>query len=242
MDLFQNFLLDRQYYIKVNDYKSPTYKSAVGIPQGSVISTLLCNVYTWDAIEGVKGLHAEFANDASVVNSDSTVSGACEKANNDLKVERKLCIGCNMSVLDKTEVIINSFDGKYVDEPVRIYMGEKILKVVKTKKVLGITFDNKFSFRDHIQEKPKSGFGAHRSLESFEQSHRGCSPSVYMRLYRSLVLPVVEYGAPVWVSVVTEGCKEFMKIQRKVMLKASECLNSTSSEALEILTNNVPIS
>ena len=49
-----------------------------------------------------------------------------------------------------------------MDEPVRIYMGEKLLKVVKTKKVLGITLDNKLSFRDHIQEKTKSGFGALR--------------------------------------------------------------------------------
>ena len=105
----KNFLLDRQYYIKVNDYKSPTYKSAVGIPQGSVISPVLCNLYTGDAMEGVKGLHAEFADDATVVNSDSTVSGACEKANNDMKVEGKWCRSWNMSVLDKTEVIIPAF-------------------------------------------------------------------------------------------------------------------------------------
>ena len=99
-------------------------------------------------------VHAEFADDATVVNSDTTVSGACEKANNDLKVERKWCKRWNMSVLDKTEVMIISSDGKDMDEPVRIYMSEKLLKVVKTKKVLGITFDNKLSFRDHIQGKP----------------------------------------------------------------------------------------
>ena len=192
-------------------------------------------------MEGVKGLHAEFADDATVVNSDSTVSGACEKANNDMKVEGKWCRSWNMSVLDKTEVMIISFDGKEVEEQVRVYMGEKLLKVVKTKKVLGITLDNKLSFRGHIQEKTKSGFGALRSIDSFVQGHRGCSQSVYMRLYRSLVLPVFEYGAPVWVSAVTEGCKEFGKIQRSAMLKASGCLNSTSTEALEILTNTVPI-
>ena len=137
--------------------------------------------------------------------------------------------------------MIISFDGKDMDEPVKVYIGEKLVKVVKTKKVLGITLDNKLSFKEHIQEKTKSGFGALRSLDTFVQGHRGCSQSVYMRLYRSFVLPVVEYGAPVWVSAVTEGCKEFGKIQRSAMLKASGCLNSTSTEALEILTNTVPI-
>ena len=52
---------------------------------------------------------------------------------------------------------------------------------------------------------------------------------------------MVEYGDPVWVSAAIEGCKEFGKIQRSAMLKASGCLNSTSTEALEILTNTVPI-
>ena len=52
-------------------------------------------------MEGVKGLHAEFVDDATVVNSDSIVSGAREKANN-LKVEGKWCRSWNMSVLDKT--------------------------------------------------------------------------------------------------------------------------------------------
>ena len=73
------------------------------------------------------------------------------------------------------------------------------------------------------------------------QGHRGCSQSVYIRLHRSLVLPVVENGDPVWVSAVTEGCTEFRKIQRSAMLKAPGCLNSTNTEALEILTNTALI-
>ena len=137
----KHFLLDRQYCIKVNGYKSPTYKSAVVIPQESVISPVLCNLYTGDAMEGVKGLHAEVAEDATVVNSDSTVSGACEKANYDLKVEGKWCRSWNMSALDKTEVMIISFDGKEVEEQVRVYMGEKLIKVVKTKKSVRYHFE-----------------------------------------------------------------------------------------------------
>ena len=39
-----------------------------------------------------------------------------------------------MSALDKTEVMIISFDGKEMEEQIRVYMGEKLLKVVKTKK------------------------------------------------------------------------------------------------------------
>ena len=54
-------------------------------------------------MEGVKGFHAEFADNATVVNSDTTVREACEKANNDLKVEGKWC-------KRQSEVMIISFD------------------------------------------------------------------------------------------------------------------------------------
>ena len=186
-------------------------------------------------------MHAEFADDATVLNSDESIKGACKKANKDLVEEEKWCKKWNMSVAaDKTEVMAVPFDGKELDEPIRVYMGGELLKVVKTKKILGITLDDKLSFKEHIQEKTKAGFGALRSIDSFVQGHRGCSPSVYMRLYRSLVLPVIEYGAPVWVAAVM---KDVMigKIQRSAMLKASGCLNSTSTEALEVITNTTPI-
>ena len=41
----KNFLWDRSYYIRVNDFKSQTFRSTVGIPQGLVISPPLCNLY-----------------------------------------------------------------------------------------------------------------------------------------------------------------------------------------------------
>ena len=42
----KNFVTERKYYIRVNNYKSQLYQSAVGILQGSVISPVLCNLYT----------------------------------------------------------------------------------------------------------------------------------------------------------------------------------------------------
>ena len=53
-----NFLTDRKYYIQVNNFKSPMFCSAVGIPQGSVISPVLCNLYTSDSMENIINNHS----------------------------------------------------------------------------------------------------------------------------------------------------------------------------------------
>ena len=61
---------------------------------------------------------------------------------------------------------------------------------------------------------PKAGFRALSFLDTFVQGHKGCSQLVYLRQYRPLVLPVVEYAALVWVAAVTEGCKDLEKSKR----------------------------
>ena len=84
----------------------------------------------------------------------------------------------------------------------------------------------------------QSAFSALRCIERFVQGHKGCSQWVFMKLYRSLVLPIMEYGVAVTVGSVDESSKEFGKIHRAAMIKASGCLNSTSTEALEVLIPN----
>ena len=127
------------------------------------------------------------------------------------------------------------------DEDDVVECGGEKLKVTGSKKELGVVIDSPLNFKDHIQEKTRAGFAALRSLDSFVVGHRGCSQSVYMRLFKALVLPIIEYGAPVLVSALTECCKEFGKIQRCAMVKASGCLSSTSTDTLEVLTNATPI-
>lgn len=60
-------------------------------------------------------------------------------------------------------------------------------------------------------------------------------------VYKTLVLPLFEYGSLVIVSSLSECCNGNGKVQRSAMIKASGCLNSTSTEALESLTNSPPI-
>ena len=62
-----------------------------------------------------------------------------------------------------------------------------------------------------------------------------------MRLYEALVLPVLDFGAAVITSSLAECSKEFGKVQRCAMLKASGCRDSTSTDVLEILINTTPV-
>ena len=119
-------------------------------------------------------------------------------------------------------------------------MGGITLKRAKSKKILGIVVDDKLSFHEHIKQKTSAGFKALKGLDIFVNGVRGCSQSTYMKLY-SLVLAILDYGSPVTVEAIIECSKEFNKVQRSAILKATGCVSSTSTESLEITTNTLPM-
>ena len=142
---------------------------------------------------------------------------------------------------DKTDVVVITPDGKEPTNMIDIKLGEETLKVVKSKKVLGVVIDNQLNFHEHVQERVKAGFRALKSLYSFMKDHKGCCQSVFIRLYNALVLPVMDYGASVAVTATSECVTEMGKVHRAAMLKASCCINSTSTDALEVLSNTIPM-
>ena len=189
----RNFLWDRVYYIRVNDYESQTFRSTVGIPQGSDISPAICNLSTHDSMEGVEGKHTEYADDVNLWTSHDDLTEAGEITNRDRNTRVKPWYNkWNMSVVaDKTVVVVVTPDGQVPNNMIDIKLGDKILKVVKSKKILGVIIDNQLNFRQQVQERVNAGFRALKGLDSFVKGHKGCCQSVYLRLYNALVLPVM---------------------------------------------------
>ena len=53
---------------------------------------------------------------------------------------------------------------------------------------------DELTFEKHIQERRASGLTALRALDRFVDGYQGCGQSIYLKLYRSLVLPVMHFG------------------------------------------------
>ena len=150
----KNFIKDRKYYLKVNDYTSQWFMSTVGIPQGSVISPTLCNMYASDFTEGMVSDHAEYADDKGVWKSDKSLVVANAVVNRDVHIGENWCLNWNMSTApEKTEVLVFTASDEVDVSVVQVRLKGELLKVVKAKKILGITVDDKLNFKQHVKEK-----------------------------------------------------------------------------------------
>ena len=111
------------------------------------------------------------------------------------------------------------------------------LKQVQHKTVFGIIEDENLDFNLHIQEKKNKGFKALKCIEHFIKNNNGCSQSIFVSLYKSQVLPTMDYGIAALSTVTDKVCKELTSVHRAALLKATGCLAYSSTEAIEILTN-----
>ena len=124
------------------------FMSTVGIPQGSLISPTLCNMYTSDFTEGMVIYHAEYADDNGVWKSDKSLVIGNAVVNRYDHTGENCCLNWNMSIApEKTEVLVFTASGKVDISVVQVRSKGELLKVVKAKKILGISVDDKLNFK-----------------------------------------------------------------------------------------------
>ncbi len=63
---------------------------------------------------------------------------------------------------------------------------------------LGVLFDSKLSFKQHIQQRVALATAVHHGIRRLASSQHGLGFQALRRLYTSCVASVADYGVPVW--------------------------------------------
>ena len=84
LQLLASYLTDRQQYTIVNQYKSKSRDVICGIPQGSTLGPLLCNIYINDLPLASNSTINLFADDTNLTLSHSNVSTLQQNINDEL--------------------------------------------------------------------------------------------------------------------------------------------------------------
>ena len=206
-----------------------------------MLSPLLCNLYTSDAMEGISCSRSEYADDDTIWKSGSNLTELIDIVSEDGdKIAEDWCDKWNMEISSvKTEAMIISPESLDKSKCTIKLKGQSI-QIVKKKKILGIIVDDELKFEDHIASRKLKGFKALKGIDFLVKDNHGCSQDIFMKLYRALVIPTMDYGAAAFVTATDLAQREFNQVQRSALLKATGCLSNTSLDTLELLTNCIP--
>ena len=109
------------------------------------------------------------------------------------------------------------------------------------EQVISKTFDEHLTFSEHINYACSKASKALNRISIFLSTTDGLNARNCIKLYKALVRPHLEHAYPAWCSIKDSDMCKLEQIHRQALLKATGCLRTTPTAALEIITNVIPL-
>ena len=239
---FSSYLFDRKQYVCINGINSDIKAINCGVPQGSVLGPLLFLLYIND-IANIQPLEKPpklFADDTSLF-----VTGK-----NSLDIESK----CNKAILliqdwmsankltvntDKTcylQFISNNKNNQQI--VINLLLNGVSLQRVDTIKFLGVTFDSRLDWKEHIKEI----FSSLLKFTSIFYKLRNKIPLHTIKsLYYSTVYPKILYGIEIYANTYPTHLNSLIVLNNKILRIAQSKPLHTPILSLYREFNTLPI-
>ena len=217
-----------------------------GVAEGGIISPDLFNNVVSDGI--VKVLNNStvdcngYADDIMTLKSGPNLTILAEQTQVALNILADWAQEHNLSFnADKTKAMVFTTRYKY-EKPVLTING-KAIEYVDSFKYLGIIFDKRLSWTEHIKTQAKKAKAALMVSKRMVGKHWGLNPKTTHWAYTAIVRPLLTYGAIIWAPGINKKGNNLIltRIQRLACKMVTSGMHSTPTAGMEILLELRPI-
>lgn len=208
-----SFLTNRQQIVCVYGSKSNAIRPTSSVPQGCILSPLLFSLFINDLPTNISSSILLFADDCKIFRLIKSIED-CRTLQNDIT---KLTIWCNENklLLNANKCSVVSFTRRTVGtfEYFSYKINNTTLNRNRVIKDLGILFDEKLSFSNHVKSIVT------RASKSMGFICRSLKPFTIMKthttLFNTYVRSILEYGSPIWNPYYDKYTRIIENVQRK---------------------------
>ena len=195
LEWFRNYLQKRKQYVSLNGHCSVMKEITCGVPQGSILGPLLFIIYINDFHRSSDILSfILFADDSNVFLSNKNPHTLVQIINSELTKLTQWIRANKLSLnLQKTKYML--FSNTIESLPSDIIFDDTPLECVSEIKFLGVTVDNKLTWKPHILNICKT---LSRNIGIINKLKHSFPLTPLLMLYSSLILPYINYGILVW--------------------------------------------
>jgi len=196
LNWIRDFLSRRTQCVRIGSTLSSWTDVVSGVPQGSVIGPILFLCFINDLPDIVSGIVKIFADDTKLF-SPVTTNEECYNLQSDLDNlsdwSDKWKLTFNAKKCKVLHLGSSNSDFRYsMRDPDGNYSA---IEAVTNEKDLGVTFDERLSFNQHITNITNK---AQRTLGLVHRSFECLDEEMFLPLYTALIRPTLEYGSWVW--------------------------------------------
>ena len=189
-----SYLTDRKQRVKVNGSFSTWTETVRGVPQGSVLGPLLFNIYLNDLFMFLEETEiCNYADDTTIYACGPNIENVIMHLENDaLKITE--WFPNNFTKLNEDKCHLMIFGAKGSNE-ISITIGETCVKESTEENLLGITFDQSLSFKQHVRALCKK---TGQKLHALARISRYMDTEKLHQLMRAFILSQFSYCPLVW--------------------------------------------
>jgi hypothetical protein len=128
-------------------------------------------------------------------------------------------------------------------EEIKIFLNDKKLEQTNAIKCLGIYFDRRLSFHNHIEQIADKSRALTYMLNRTAKLHWGLGNKSLKMIYEGAIAPLMTYGAPVWGGAISNRkcLNKLHSVQRLINIKITKAYRTISFEASCIMAGVPPI-
>ena len=233
--VIQNMLSSRRFYVDLNNERSRWRKQKNDLPQGSVPSPILFNIYTNDQPLHNGTRSFIYADDMCVTPQQPSfveVETTIEEALSELtEYYRSNNLRANP---DKTQVTAFHLRNK---KALKVKWNRTYQENTPHPKYLGVTLDRTLSYKQHIHNTKMKVAARNNLLRKLSSSNCGTNAGT-IRTALALSYTVAEYAAPVWTRSV--HAYKLDSALNSAYRAITGCLKPTNVEELYLLSGIAP--
>ena len=188
--------------VRVGKNLSETFPIRNGLKQGDALSPLLFNLALEYAIRRVQekqdGLKLNGTHQLLAYADDVNILGGSVhtvKENAEALVAATKEIGLEVNA-DKTKYMVMSREGN-AGRGHSVKIDNSAIERVEEFKYLGVTLTDRNSIQEEIKSRLKLGNACYYSVQNLLSS-RSLSKNLKIRIYKTIILPVILYGCEAW--------------------------------------------
>lgn len=240
----ENFLTDRTFQVRVSNVLSDRFKLENGTPQGSVVSPILFLIMINDLPTlpvKTNTKTAIYADDTAIWKSGKDLDKIIETLQKNLD---KILVWCQTwgFILSKDKSIAVIFSRQRdLSTRLQFKIGQTPVKFEKEVKFLGMIFDERLSWKAHIDyvvDKCKKRLNLMRSISG---TTWGADKSSLLTIYKALIRSILDYGCIAFNSATKESKDKLDRVQHQALRICCGAMKCSSVAALEVECGEQPL-
>lgn len=212
--ILHSFLSNRSFSVKYNNVFSDVFKINAGVPQGSILSPLLFNIFTSDFPTSPLTHTALYADDTAILAVNKNMPDLVHALQEHIRLIEQWCCRWKVKLnVSKTNAIICTLSRKI---PPPLFLHNAPINYSPTVKYLGITIDRRLTWAPHLK----------LTLQKMHFIKSKLSPLLFSKnvsifnkrlLYLSTIRPILLYACPVWAAVAPTRLRRIQQFENKTL-------------------------